>query len=248
MEATIPSPSLEPSPCLRFLDLPAELRIAIYELVLVLPRAIDLEPTNHRRIAPRLDLFLTCRQVHEEAYKVFYSRNTFRLFPTHYRFIHTKWPLLSRIPPRSPAAIPTMQLRLGPAWTDPPKGWVVNRRLGLSDATGIRQLKIFVECDPDAHDVFRGFRLMDGFYSQFSRNLLKHILLQVPSVIEVQLDGYPSVKGGPLMRELLRETKANNRKIVWGALKDWPQGHPADIVVSFGGLRISGQLAGRASG
>ena len=101
----------------RFFDLPSELRIRIYEYALVVPRTIDLDPTNYRKIAPRLEIFETCRQMHEEAYRIFYSQHTFRLFSVTGRFFNTKQQLLARLPAKYRREITSLQLRLGPGWS-----------------------------------------------------------------------------------------------------------------------------------
>ncbi|KAI7166098.1 hypothetical protein KC318_g21395, partial [Hortaea werneckii] len=91
--ATSRSPSPEPRQPFRFFDLPSELRLRIYEEVLLVHDTLDLEPSNYRRILPRLALFLVSRRMHEEAYRVFYAQ-PLRLFPVHGRFFYTKKPLL----------------------------------------------------------------------------------------------------------------------------------------------------------
>ncbi|OCK77659.1 hypothetical protein K432DRAFT_384512 [Lepidopterella palustris CBS 459.81] len=208
----------------RFFDLPSELRVKIYEIVLLLPSTIDLNPTNHRDIAPRLRLFLVSRRMHEEAFRVFYGSNTFRLFPVHGRFFHTKLPLLARLPPRYRAVITAIELRLGPGWTAPPKGWVVDSRLRLSDAGVLRVLKIFVECDPASDETFEGFRVGQDFYTFFCTDLVKNLFSQVSSLVEVQFDAYPSVKwDSPLMKALMNEVKAGNRRITWGPERGWSE-------------------------
>ncbi|KAI9847709.1 MAG: hypothetical protein M1837_001957 [Sclerophora amabilis] len=204
-------------PSSRFLDLPAELRTKIYQMVLVVDGTIDLDPENVRRIAPRLDLFQTSRQIHKEAYHVFYGGNTFRVFPLHGRFFHTKYPLLSRMTPRYRAAIKSLELRLGPGWTSPPKSWAIGPILGLKDATSLLVLKVFVECDP-SHDVFKGFRVGKDFYTCFSGDLLRNLIAALPSVVEVQFEAYPSVsRSGPLMSRLIAEAEAANTFIIWNS-------------------------------
>ncbi|KAF2265536.1 hypothetical protein CC78DRAFT_532417 [Lojkania enalia] len=146
----------------RFFDLPSELRLRVYELVLLVPKTVDLDPTNHRAISPRLRLFLVSRRMHDETFRVFYGRNTFRVFPVHGRFFHTKAPLLTRLSPRYRNMMTKLELRLGPGWNKPPKGWVADGRLGLIHAEKVRSLKVFVECDPASHEVFEGFRAAIG--------------------------------------------------------------------------------------
>ena len=67
----------------------------------------------------------------------------------------------------------------------------------------VRTVKIFVECDP-SHEIFNGFRIDRDFFTGFSGSLLDDVLRRLPSVIQVELDGWPSVKReGPLVQRLL---------------------------------------------
>ncbi len=207
------------SAAFRLLDLPAELRLKIYELHLVSSPhvVVDLEPKNSRRIAPRLRLLQTCRRVHDEAYPVFYGGHTFRLFPVHGRFFTTQRPLLARLSPRYRAAVTRLELRLGPGWTNPPKGWAVTEGLGLGDASSVRVLSVFNQCDPE-HPIFTGFRKGDGFYTVFCGNLLREILAQLPSIDEMLFDAFPSVaRDGPLMKRQLDEAHLAGKRIAWGS-------------------------------
>lgn len=206
----------------RFFDLPYELRFRILELILMFPKTIDLDPTNHRNVARYLAPFLVSHRMHDEASRVFYSRNTFRVFPIHGRFFHTKKPLLMRLPSLYRSYITRLELRLGPGWTKPPKGWVVDDRLGLADAGKVRLLKIFVECDPAGDMIFEGFRIGQDFYTEFCVDLLRSISVQVPSLMEVEFDAYPSVqKSSPLLMGLTNEVKAQNKKTSWGPERGW---------------------------
>ncbi|KAI9816721.1 MAG: hypothetical protein M1832_005010 [Thelocarpon impressellum] len=205
----------------RFLDLPGELRHKIYCLHLQTDQVIDLEPKNFRRLAPLLRLLQTCRRVHDEAYPVFYGHHTFRLFPVHARFFHTQRPLLARLSPRYRAAICTLELRLGPGWNSPPNGWAVAPRLGLHDATSVRLLKVFTQCDPE-HPIFSGFRKGDGFYTAFCGSLLREIAAEVPSIEEMHFDALPSVaRDGPLMSRQVEEARRAQKQITWGPVAKW---------------------------
>lgn len=76
-------------------------------------------------------------------------------------------------------------------------------RLGLEEMEAVRTVKVFVECDP-SHDIFNGFRIDRDFFTGFSGSLLGDVLQRLPSVIRVELDGWPSVKReGPLVKRLL---------------------------------------------
>lgn len=206
----------------RFFDLAPELRLRILELILLFPKTIDLDPTNIRAVRPLLGLFLVNRRMHEEAYRVFYGRNTFRIFPIHGRFFHTKLPLLGRLSPRYRAVITKLELRLGPGWTKPPKGWVADGRLGLADTGTLRLLRVFVECDPASHPIFEGFRNGEDFYTEFGVNLVRSFFAQAPSLAQVEFDAYPSVsKSSPLLQGLIHEAKAQNKRISWGPERGW---------------------------
>ncbi|CAI4218891.1 unnamed protein product [Parascedosporium putredinis] len=188
-------PRKKPAVPFRFLDLPAELRLRIYGYHFAeCGNVVDLDPDNYKRIHRRLALLRTCRQVYYEASTFFYSSSTFRVFPTHPgRFFKTKKPLLARLSPFQRASLTTLELRLGPGWNRPPRGWVVNEALGLRDCVQIRKLKVFVECDP-SDTIFNGFRRADGFYEDFSRNLLQDILKELPSLEVLEFDAWESVK------------------------------------------------------
>lgn len=209
----------------RFLDLPAELRRHILELALCLNRTIDLDPVNGWRIAPRLQLFLVSRKIHNESYAIFYGSNTFRLFPTHGRFFGDKiQPLISRLPHHYRAVITSLELRLGPGWNKPPKSWKVSQRLAIEDAVSIRTLKIFVECDP-SHDSFRGFRMTEPSFTDFAGSILQELTRTIPSLEVIQLDGYSFIsKDGPLISRLLHVAQAEQKRITWGSVGVWREG------------------------
>ncbi|KAK8169201.1 hypothetical protein BKA80DRAFT_187384, partial [Phyllosticta citrichinensis] len=214
----------QPQQPFRLLDLPAEVRLRIYEHVLLVPHTIDLDPSNTYTLSPRLRLLLASRQLHDEAYRVFYGGNTFRLFPVHGRFFHTRKPLLARLSPRCRAAITSVELRLGPGWNGLPSAWgdVASPLLGLADATAWRSLRIFVECDPAGDDVFAGFRRSDDFFTRFCAGLLADLFPRVPSIRSVVFDGFPGVaKDSPLMVELIRVARAEGKRIAWGPERGW---------------------------
>lgn len=80
-------------------------------------------------------------------------------------------------------------------------------RLGLEEMEAVRTVKVFVECDP-SHDIFNGFRIDRDFFTGFSGSLLGDVLQCLPSVVRVELDGWPSVKReGPLVKRLLEVTR-----------------------------------------
>ncbi|EOA86648.1 hypothetical protein ACJQWK_08735 [Exserohilum turcicum] len=206
----------------RFFDLPYELRLRVYEEVLVFPRTIDLDPSNYSTVAPALSLFLVDRRMHAEASRVFYGRNTFRVFPVHGRYINRKHPLLAWFPRKYRELLTRLELRLGPGFTKPPKCWVVDSRLGLAAAKKVYRLSVFVEIDPASNDVFEGFRVANNFYTEYCINLLRGLLAQVPSIHDVEFDAYPSVPStSPLLAGLLDEARLHQKRIAWGPERGW---------------------------
>jgi len=230
----------------KFLELPSELRNKVYSFVFCdAPSVIDLDPDNYRDIHRKISIFFVCRQLCDEASHHFYSTHTVRLFPTFPgRFFKTKRPLLARISPRNRASISTFQLRLGPGFHQPPRGWVVNDALGLKDTVNVRILKCFVEIDPTDNSIFPGFGF-DNFYEKFSRKLLADVLMAVPSITEIQFDGYSSVKKTGLMMRGLIEVALQHKKLVtWGPERGWSNDEDASLdeillVKQMGGLVLS---------
>jgi hypothetical protein len=206
----------------RLLDLPAEIRIRIYELHFQLPEPVDLGGTNRLKIKPLLRLFLASKQLHDEAYRVFYSVNAFRLFSIDGRFFQTKHPLLSRLTIPYRAAITTIELRLGPGWNKPPKRWIVTPKLGLQHCKTIKTLKIFIEMDPSSSTITLQWLSARTIFTSFSTGLVEKVYDAVPSITEVQFDAYPSVpRDGDLMRALVTQAMAAKKKVTYGPLRGW---------------------------
>ncbi|KAM7211612.1 hypothetical protein V8F06_012997 [Rhypophila decipiens] len=206
----------------RYMDLPSELRIKIlgYYFADVGP-VVDLDTDNWKRIHKKLGILRTSRAMYFEASHFFYGSHTFRLFPTVGKFFKAKKPLLARLNKRQRGWITSLELRLGPGWNRPPRGWVVNDALGLVDCVSLRNLTVFVECDP-SDNVFNGFRRADGFYEKFSRDLLVDVLAGLPFLDRIYFDAWTSVKkSGAMMRGLFEVTAAKGRKICWGPERGW---------------------------
>lgn len=208
------------------MNLPSELRNRVYKYALLVPYTVDLDSSNPKRVATRLDLLRTSRKIYEEAYPIFYGLHTFRIFPTLDGFLNTKMPLLMRLPRHYRRIITSLELRLGPGWSKPPKCQTLRPKLGLKDCKAVRSLKIFVEVDP-SHEIFEGFRVDDTFYTAFSSGLLNGILHQIPSISVIEFDAYPSVKKrGELMSALIDAAQAAHKRITWGPSRDWErEGH-----------------------
>lgn len=221
--ANAPKPKrVKPKP-FRFFDLPYELRMEVYGYHFAnTGSVIDLDPDNYKRIHQKLAILRTCRTIYREASYAFYSTHSVRIFPTHPgRFFKTKKPLLARLKPGPRATLTSLELRLGPGWSKPPRGWVVNPELGLKDCVSVKKIVVFVECDP-GNDIFRGFRRAEGFYEGFSKSLLEKVLDEMPWVTRVEFDAWPSVKkSGALMRGLFGVVTDRGLKQGWGAERGW---------------------------
>lgn len=210
----------------RFLDLPSELRNKIYGLLFNgTPQTLDLDPDNYRLIFRKFSIFLVNRQIYAESCHFFYANHVVRIFPCHPgRFFKTKKPLLARLSPRCRGSISSLELRLGPGFAAPPRGWVINDQLGLADCVNVRTVRCFVQVDPSL-PLFAGYRKGDnGFYENFSKNLLEGVLQAIPSIVEVQFDAYPGVERlGPMMTGLLAIAKQYGKLISWGPERGWKE-------------------------
>ena len=218
-----------PSQKFRFFNLPSELRHKVLSYLLLQNRIIDLDPANAISNPARLNLFLTSRRMHEEAYHVFYGIHTFRIFPIHPRFFGSRVKsVLSRLSPRYRAALVSLELRLGTGWSKPPKTWTVTDKLGLQDCTRVRSLEVFVECDP-SHQIFHGFRVSIDFFTDFSSNLLESIVKRLPYLEWVTFNRHgPSVRrDSELMSRLQEAVLKGQKRIAWAKGK-WAEDEEDD--------------------
>lgn len=218
----------------RLLDLPSELRLKIYALVFhSCPEVIDLDGDNYKNIHRKLSILYASRQIHREASHLLYSTRTFRIFPCIDRFFKSKRPLLARLSPRCRNSISSLELRLGPGFASPPKNWAVTESLGLKDATNVRILKVMVQVDT-SDPMFNGYRargLGDTFYEDFSKSLLDKILEAVPSINEVQLDAWTSIrKDGPMISGLMSVVKQHKKVISWGPERGWSKDNAKEVI------------------
>ncbi|KAI1632520.1 hypothetical protein F4809DRAFT_627494 [Biscogniauxia mediterranea] len=206
-----------------FLHLPSELRLKVYGHHFAdTGHVLDLDPDNYKRIHQKLAILRTCSTIYREASHYFYSTHPVRVFPTHPgRFFKTKKPLLARMKPGQRASITSLELRLGPGWSKPPRGWVVNPALGLKECTSVTKLTVFIECDP-GNDIFKGFRQPGGFYEGFSKALLTAVLDEMPWIERIEFDAWPSVKkSGALMCGLIELSTSRRLRISWGQERGW---------------------------
>lgn len=241
METARRSPKKQP---FRFNDLPPEIRLRVYELILSAEKPVDLTGWNSTKIAPLLRIFLTSRQIYEESYRVFYAVNTFRLFSCDGKFFNAKKQLLTRLTPSYRACLTSIELRLGPGWTKPPRYWALTQKMGLSKCTALRQLKIFAELDPENSEICQQWMKNHQSYTAFSQQLVIEILTTAPTITEVWFDGFPSVlKDGPLMTTLLAEVESLGKRITFGPLRGWDKVQAQPLVDVESMVRDTSALA-----
>ncbi|KAI1334596.1 hypothetical protein F5Y15DRAFT_285547 [Xylariaceae sp. FL0016] len=230
----------------RFLALPSELRIKVYDYHFAnTGYVLDLDPDNYKKIHQKLAILRVCRTIYVEASHHFYSTHPVRIFPCHPgKFFKTKKPLLARMKKNQLASISSLELRLGPGWSQPPRGWVVNPALGLNNCISVHKVCVFVECDP-GNDIFKGFRQPNGFFEKFARGLLEGVLDQMPWIERVEFDAWSSVKKtGNLMTGLIDLVTIRGIKITWGSLRGWTdeeEVEPPPIVSNYAPLLITPQ-------
>jgi len=212
----------------RFLDLPAELRIRIYEECLHVRDPLDLDPLNYRRVAPLFNIFYTSRQVFEEAYRVFYSQ-PMNLYPADDRYNRVKYALLERLPTRYRNEVPTLIMHLGSDWTRLPKHQHTRPEMGLAECISFKLLKVFVRLDP-SEDWLRGFLGKNNTvdtYQQHCLQLLQGIFEQAPNLVAVEIDANPGVrKQSQFIMALRKKVEDGGKKLIWGPLRGWDKQDP----------------------
>lgn len=238
-----PDADEKPKP-FRFMDLPSELRVKIYghHFANIGP-VVDLEPGNYFSIHKKLSILRVCRQIYHEASHAFYSTKTFRIFPTDGRHSRTKKGLLARIKPRSRAHMTSLELRLGPGFSQPYRSWVVNPLLGLDDCVNVRRLCVYIEIDP-SDTTFNGWRVNNGFYESFCQKLLDDILKGLPNADKIEFDARKCVrKGCDMMQRLLEVARTNQRQIRWGPRRGWTDEDEDDDLEQHASLASAGPLS-----
>jgi len=208
----------------RIFDLPSEIRNEIYRLVLFAVPVADLQKTvrwttnktTRKRRTIRIPILIASKRFHLETSYILYSSQKFRVFPID---DFNLFPTLLQVAPIYRSYLTNIELVLGPGWTKPPSTWTINSRLGLAKMTAVQTLKIFVQTDP-ADPIFKDFRVSESFYTDFSGDLVKKMLRQLPNLRFVYLDANPSVKlDGPLMGRLIIEAVHADKTVRYGPLK-----------------------------
>lgn len=203
----------EHSSAFAFFALPYELRLQVLENILRVDRTIDID-FNASGIT---SMFLVSKRFHEEAAEVFFSRNTFRLLPTHSKAAAKRaQPLVKSFPAKYRKHVTRLELRLGPFWTAPPACWRVSG-LGCKDLVKVRRLHVFVECDPSI-PLYRGYRKSETFYTDFCSKILVGILKRMPALEQIHFDGYSAVSPtGPLVQRMVEATQNAGKAVSWGS-------------------------------
>ena len=200
------------SPPFRFFHLPPELRSSILTTYFDHDEVIDID----FRAEGLFEIFRVSKQLRTEATRVFYGLRTFRILPTHPNAVSRRAkPVFHRLSPFQRSHITSLELRLGPFWTAPPKCWVINNRLGLRDATSVILLKITVQCDP-SHEMYADWRISEDFYTNFCGILLEKLIRRLPKLLHVQFRTYPGVDhNGPLLTRLVNEATNGGKRTSW---------------------------------
>ncbi|KAL2423999.1 hypothetical protein ABEF95_005534 [Exophiala dermatitidis] len=212
MESVEDGPLGKPFP---FFELPAEIRNRIYRFVL-------FSKPGYRgadgRKKSRTSVLAVNKKMHQEASYILYSWRTFRIFPLQ---DFTPVPTIQELRPMYRAMVTKLELVVGSSWTSPPKSWRVSKllakRLGRLEA--VQTLNVFVELDPSL-PMFEKYRISFDFYTNFCGNLLRDVLIAMPHVKALNIDGNPGIDStGPLVSRLLAEAESKGKICTLGATK-----------------------------
>ena len=132
------------------------------------------------------------KRTHQEAAYVLYSTMSFRIFPLQ---DFTPAPVIQELRPMYRAMVTKLEVTLGSSWTSPPKSWRVSKLLAkrLSKLSAVQSLKVFVELDPSL-PMFEKYRVSFDYYTDFCGDLLRDVLVSMPQVTHIEMDGNPSVE------------------------------------------------------
>jgi len=199
-----------------FFELPAEIRNRIYKLVLFTKASYRL--IDNRLRPSRTGILAANKRVHQEAAYVLYSTNSFRIFPLQ---DFTPAPIIYELRPMYRAMVTKLEMVVGSSWTSPPKTWRVSKLLAkrLSRLAAVQTLKIFVELDPSL-PMFEKYRISPEFYTDFCGDLLRDVLVCMPQMTDIEMNGNPGVEiDGPLVSRLLKEAQARGKIVTLGPTK-----------------------------
>lgn len=195
-----------------FFDLPAEIRNHIYSLVLFTSagyRGMD------GRKKSRTSILAVDKKMHQEAAYVLYSSQSFRIFPIQ-DFV--PFPLVSELRPVYRPMVTQLEMTVGSSWTNPPKTWRVSKLLAkrLGRLTAVQTLNVFVSLDPSG-PMFEKYSISPDFYTNFCGNLLRDVLVVMPHIKLITMDGNPSIDSlGPLVTRLKAEAETQGKSISMG--------------------------------
>lgn len=119
------------------------------------------------------------------------------------------------------AMVTKLEMVVGSSWTNPPKTWRVSKLLAkrLSRLEAVQTLKVFVELDPSL-PMFEKYRISPDFYTDFCGELLRDVLLCMPQLTHIEMNGNPGVEtSGPLVSRLLKEVDGKGKTCTVGPTK-----------------------------
>lgn len=196
-----------------FFNLPAEIRNRIYRLILFSQSGSGR--ADGRRKSRRTAILATSQRAHQEAAYVLYSTSSFRIFPLQE---FTPAPVVQELRPMYRAMVTKLEMVVGSSWTGPPRSWRVSKLLAkrLSKLPAVQILRIYVELDPSG-PMFEKYLISPDFYTDFCGNLLRDVLICMPSLKNIEVNGNPGVdSGGPLVSRLIAEAEGKGKKCILG--------------------------------